>query len=177
MTGKSGVSLTTMASKVTTNHIAFKENIDIKKAKVLTFYTREDQNNILEDAEMQFSLFLNEDKFEGRSLTLQQFKSRDTCQRHGSEVFLFDKQLKYCNLELTVGLICDGQKNADDLALKENGGVYYSDKLLTTYLPLPSEWMEVFTKGQYIPSLAKEFNYEEIKHGEMLRKTKIERVR
>ena len=43
---KSGVSLATMASKVTTSQVVLRENIEIKKAKVLTFYTREDQSNI-----------------------------------------------------------------------------------------------------------------------------------
>ena len=39
--GKSGVSLSTMASKVTAgcSQVSMRHNIDIKKAKVLTFYT------------------------------------------------------------------------------------------------------------------------------------------
>ena len=41
---------------------------------------------------------MDDERYEGRSLTLQQFKSKDTCQRHGSEVFLFDKEMKFCNL-------------------------------------------------------------------------------
>ena len=41
-----------MASKVTGSQISFKETIDLKKAKVLTFYTRENQTNNLEDAQM-----------------------------------------------------------------------------------------------------------------------------
>ena len=52
--GKSGVSMTTMASKVTggQSQVSMRHNIDIKKAKVLTFYTRENQGNIFEEAEM-----------------------------------------------------------------------------------------------------------------------------
>lgn len=59
------------------------------------------------------TLTINQEKFTGRSNTLQKLKNRDDCQRHSSEIFLFDEKLRHCNLELTVGLICDGVAAVD----------------------------------------------------------------
>jgi len=60
---------------------------------------------------------------------------------------LFNQELKYCNLELTVGLTCDGEVEIDQFALEEVDGIFYHKRPLTICKPLPDEWMEVFTRG------------------------------
>ncbi len=102
---------------------------------------------MFEETELNFSLSLDDEKFEGRSFTLQQLKNKDTCQRHSSEVFLFNDKMEYCNLELTVGLICDGEADLDELSLEESEGIYYHTRPNSICMPLPDEWMEVFTNG------------------------------
>jgi hypothetical protein len=62
-----------------------------------------------------------------------------------------------------VGLICDGETDPDGLNLQETGGIYYSVSPHKTCLPLPNEWMEVFTRGEYAPSREVELSYEAIK--------------
>lgn len=80
----------------------------------MVLYTKKHQpGNMFDDTELFFNLVIDDQKFEGRSFTLQQLKSKDTCQRHSSEVFLFNSNHEYCNLELTVGLICDGEADLD----------------------------------------------------------------
>lgn len=84
-------------------------------------------------------------------MTLQQLKNKNICQRHSSEVFLFNEQLSYAHLELTVGLVCDGYADIEDLHLEEVDGLYYQKRPASICLPLPDEWMEVFTKGEEVP--------------------------
>lgn len=95
---------------------------------------------------------------------MQALKNRDTCQRHSSEIFLFDEHLKYCNLELTVGLVCDGEVTGDGLGLVEStDGIFYSQNEVSVCHPLPDEWMEVFTKGESVPTHSHELAYNDIK--------------
>lgn len=141
---KSGLSQTTMASKVSKaslSPVPFRDNLGVEKVKVLTFYSKKQQSKFFEDVELEFNLSIDDQKFEGKSLTLQELKNKATCQRHGSEVFLFDKQLNYCNLEVTVGLVCDGDVEGEGLSLHEVQGVYYPSEPPGSSLPLPDEWM------------------------------------
>lgn len=50
-----------------------------------------------------------------------------------------------------MGLICDGEADLDELSLKEADGIYYHSRPSSICLPLPDEWMEVFTKGEQVP--------------------------
>ena len=68
---------------------------------------------------------------------MQALKNRDTCQRHSSEIFLFDEHLKYCNLELTVGLICDGEVDEEGLELEGVDGIYFANHGISVCHPLP----------------------------------------
>jgi len=95
---KGGMSQTTMASKVSGSHLISRENIGLRKTKVFSFYTKKQQGQLFENVELDINLTIDDHKFEGRTLTLQQLKNRDLCQRHSSEVFLFDKKMNYCNL-------------------------------------------------------------------------------
>ena len=54
--------------------------------------------------------------------------------------------MKYCNLELTVGMVCDGVYDDEGLDLEKCNNLYWGK----TYScdPLPDEWMEVFTNGE-----------------------------
>jgi hypothetical protein len=78
------MSQTTMASKVSGSQLIARESIGLKKTKVFSFYTKKQQNHTFEDCELEISLSLDDHRFEGRTLTLQQLKNRDLCQRHSS---------------------------------------------------------------------------------------------
>jgi hypothetical protein len=43
----------------------------------------------------------------------------------------------------------------DDLELEEVDGIYYPVKPFSICKPLPDEWMEVFTKGEEVPTHSK----------------------
>jgi hypothetical protein len=107
--------------------------------KVYVFYTKKGQTGgLFSNTELQFTLSVNDERFTGRSATMQALKNRDTCQRHSSEIFLFDEHLKYCNLELTVGLTCDGEVSGDGLTLAEGpDGIFYSQNAVSVCHPLP----------------------------------------
>lgn len=70
--------------------------------------------------------------------------------------------MEYCNLELNVGLICDGEADLDELSLEETDGIYYHTRPMSICSPLPDEWMEVFTKGEEVPGKSQELSYEDI---------------
>ncbi len=74
-----------------------------------TFYTTSDDiSKFLENSKIKFSMKYADEKFTGDTSTLESFHNKKSCQRHSSEVYLFDSGLRYCNMELTTGLICDG---------------------------------------------------------------------
>lgn len=88
-------------------------------------------------------------KFTGTSSTLSCLKNKETCQRHSLEIYLFDDKMKYCNLELTVGMVCDGLFDDEGLDLEKCNNLYWGK--MYSCDPLPDEWMEVFTNGEEVP--------------------------
>ena len=83
-TGKTMETAATMASKVSAGE-GIKENYSIEKVKVYVFYTKKHEHtNIFANTELDFNLSIGGERFSGRSLTLQELKNKETCQRHSS---------------------------------------------------------------------------------------------
>lgn len=73
-----------------------------------------------------------------------------------------------------MGLICDGEVGSDhELQLAEVDGLYFPAKPHSICKPLPDEWMEVFTKGEEVPTHAKELSYEEIRQSHLRKESKL----
>ena len=95
------------------------------------------------DEELYFEFTIGSQVYKGSSATLQIFGNKKECQRHSCEILLFDEEYNYCNLELSVGLTCDGLQNIEnmDIYSSEDKSIWYPGRILGNCDPLPEEWM------------------------------------
>ena len=78
---------------------------------------------------------------------------------------------------MTVGLICDGEVSGEGLQLAEGtDGIFYSQNAVSVCHPLPDEWMEVFTKGESVPTHSHELGYNDIKQEQARKESRVKEV-
>lgn len=83
---------------------------------------------------------------QGSSGTVSHFKNNlEAGQRHSSTILIFDNSQHYCELRLTMGLVCDGVYNTSELNLHREKDIYLPDISYHNCNPLPKEWMEMFS--------------------------------
>lgn len=123
--------------------------LQFEKIKLVTFYTANDDiGPIIMKEDINFQLNYRGHKFNGTSSTLQNFSNKKECQRHSCEVLLFDEKFQYCNLQVNVGIVCDGRVDTSTLQLSKSkrGNIYFSSHTKACS-PLPEEWIEVISEG------------------------------
>ena len=57
---------------------------------------------------------------------------------------MFFENSTYCELNLQVGLFCDGLYNTGKLNLYKYNNIYFPDENYYNCNPFPPEWMEMF---------------------------------
>lgn len=119
---------------------------------MILYTTTSNIKEIMNSNTLKFELKSSNSKRElvmkGESATLQNFSNKTQCQRHSCEVLLFDEEYTYANLELNVGLICDGLSELHKGVEKSSNDdrLYFPNRMHRNCKPLPAEWIEVLTE-------------------------------